>query len=133
MRVIPTRAHGMMDYLVGSLLIAAPWLADLTPGGAETWVPVMLGASVILYSLFTDYELGVVRRLPMPTHLTLDLAGGVLLASSPWLLGFADQVWTPHLIVGLVEIGTSLMTSHQPDRRGRGSGRWGGKLGAPLL
>jgi SPW repeat len=114
MRVIPTRVHGMMDYLIGVLLIAAPWLFNFNRDGAETWVPVILGAGVILYSLFTDYELGAVRRLAMPTHLTLDLVGGLLLAISPWLFGFSDFVWAPHLIVGLVEMGTSLMTRRVP-------------------
>ena len=125
MRVIPTRVHGMLDYLVGALLIAAPWLFDFNRGGAETWVPVILGAGVILYSLFTDYELGAVRRIPMPTHLMLDLGGGVLLALSPWLFGFSDYVWAPHLIVGLIEIGTSLMTQRVPTGV-RGKRRTGG-------
>ncbi len=115
MRFIPTRVHGMMDYLIGVLLIAAPWLFDFDRGGAETWVPVLIGASVIVYSLFTDYELGMVRRLSMPTHLMLDLGGGILLAASPWLFGFSDYVWEPHVIVGLLEIGTSLMTRRVPD------------------
>jgi hypothetical protein len=105
----------MMDYLIGVLLIAAPWLFDFDRGGAETWVPVILGAGVILYSLCTDYELGAMRRISMPTHLMLDLGGGVLLALSPWLFGFSEYVWQPHLIVGLLEIGTSLMTRRVPD------------------
>ena len=124
MQVIPTRVHGMMDYTIGALLIAAPWLFGFDRGGAETWVPVALGASVILYSLMTDYELGAVRRLPMPTHLALDMGGGALLAVSPWLFGFADLVWMPHLLVGLIEIGTAMMTQRVPagGRRGRAGG-----------
>jgi hypothetical protein len=114
MRVIPTRVHGVLDYLVGSLLIAAPWLFDFNYGGAETWVPVVLGAGAILYSLCTDYEMGVLRLIPVPTHLMLDLGSGVLLALSPWLFGFHDRVWVPHVIVGLVEIGTALMTQRVP-------------------
>jgi hypothetical protein len=114
MQLIPTRIHGMLDYLVGALLIAAPWLLDFARGGAETWVPVALGVGAILYSIFTDYELGLVRSIPMPTHLRLDLANGVLLAASPWLFGFADYVWQPHLIVGLIEVGTALMSRRVP-------------------
>jgi len=119
MRVISTRVHGMLDYLVGALLIAAPWLFGFADGGAETWVPVVLGAGAIVYSLFTDYELGMVRSIPMPTHLMLDIGSGVLLAVSPWLFGFADRVWEPHLIVGLIEIGTALMTRRVPADRAR--------------
>jgi hypothetical protein len=107
----------MLDYLIGALLIAAPWLFGFDRGGAETWVPVVLGAGVILYSLVTDYELGAVRRLPMPTHLALDMGGGALLAVSPWLFGFADAVWEPHLLVGLIEIGTAMMTQRVPTGR----------------
>ena len=42
---------------------------------------------------------------------------GVLLAASPWLFGFADRVYWPHLILGLAEIGAGLMTRTTPDTR----------------
>ena len=115
----------MMDYSVGLLLIAAPWLFQFNHGGAETWLPVVLGLGVILYSLLTDYELGAVPRIPMPTHLMLDLAGGVLLALSPWLFGFADTVRTPHLVIGLIEIATVLMSQHHPAHATRSTDRAG--------
>lgn len=114
MRVIPTRLHGFLDYLVGALLIVAPWLFGFAQGGAETWLPVILGAGALLYSLFTDYELGVVRRLSMGTHLGLDAASGVLLAASPWLFGFSEIVFWPHLILGLFEIVAALTTRTTP-------------------
>lgn len=114
MRVISTRAHGIIDYIVGILLIAAPWLFDFARGGAETWIPVILGAGTILYSLLTDYELGAARKIPMKTHLWLDVVAGAFLAVSPWLFGFADYVYLPHLIVGIAEIGVALMTQTVP-------------------
>lgn len=105
---------------MGLLLIAAPWLFDFADGGAETWVPVILGAGMIVYSLLTDYELGASRNISMRTHLTLDLLGGLLLAVSPWLFGFADDVWQPHLIFGILEIGASLFTKQVPGTEKRG-------------
>lgn len=114
MRIIPTKIHGYLDYLVGALLIAAPWLFDFARGGAETWIPVILGASAIVYSLFTDYEMGVLRKLSMRTHLMLDLMSGILLAASPWLFGFADYLYTPHVVLGVLEIGAALMTKREP-------------------
>ena len=114
MRFISTRVHGMLDYGMGILLIAAPWIFEFAAGGAETWLPVALGAGVIAYSLFTDYELGVVRRIRMPTHLLLDGMGGVLLAVSPWLFGFSDLVWVPHVVFGVAEMGAALMTEKVP-------------------
>jgi hypothetical protein len=124
MRFIPTRVHGVLDYLVGVLLIAAPWLLGFATGGAKMWVPIILGAAAIVYSLFTDYELGLVKATPMPVHLGLDILSGVVLAISPWLFGFAAIVWAPHLIVGLLEIGIALLTQPQPAyEMGRSAGR----------
>jgi hypothetical protein len=123
MRVIPTRVHGMVDYIVGALLIVAPWLFGFADGGAEQWVPIILGAGVILYSLMTNYELGVMKAIPMPVHLMLDIGGGIFLAVSPWLFGFADEIWWPHVIVGLGEILAGLMTQNRPEYDRPGTGR----------
>ncbi len=114
MRFIPTRVHGVLDYLVGAFLIAAPWLLNFNRVGAETWVPVILGVGALIYSLLTNYELGVVRRIPVGTHLGLDAASGVLLALSPWLFGFSSYVFWPHLILGLFEVAAALMTQTTP-------------------
>ena len=122
MRIIPTRVHGMLDYGLGLLLIAAPWLFDFANGGPEQWIPVILGASVILYSMVTDYELSIVDALPMSAHLALDAMGGALLAVSPWLFGFADTVWVPHVVFGLLEIGAAVMTHSVPDHERVGAG-----------
>ena len=78
MRFIPTGVHGVADYLLGVVLIAAPWLFRFGDGGPATWVPVILGAGLIAYSLFTGYELGVVRHIPMSVYLGLDLVGGIV-------------------------------------------------------
>lgn len=115
MKIIGTRAHGYLDYIVAILLIAAPWIFGFYEGGAASWVPIGLGLMTIIYSLFTKYELGVLRRLNMSTHLTLDVISGFLLALSPWLLSFAHIVWLPHVIVGVFEIATASMTKIVPD------------------
>ncbi len=114
MRFIPTRIHGILDYVVGALLVVSPWLFDFDFGGAETWLPIILGAGAIAYSLITDYELGLVPKLSMRTHLTLDLVSGILLALSPWIFGFADRVVAPHLLIGLFEIAAALTTVTSP-------------------
>ncbi|MBA2245759.1 MAG: SPW repeat protein [Gemmatimonadota bacterium] len=123
MGALPTRIHGVLDYAMGALLIALPWLLGFAQGGAESWVPVAVGAGAIAYSLFTDYELGVVRRIQMPVHLWLDGAAGLLLAVSPWLFGFDQQVWMPHLILGILEMGAALVTDTIPGYERRRAGR----------
>jgi hypothetical protein len=121
MKLISTRIHGYIDYIMGVILIVAPWIFDFAPrgeeAGAETWVPVLLGIGTILYSLLTDYELGVKHMIPMRTHLTLDIVAGLLLAASPWLFGFADYIWQPHLILGIIAVGAALMTRREQGER----------------
>jgi hypothetical protein len=114
MRFLSTKSHGVMDYLMAVTLIAAPWLLGFAEGGAETWVPVAVGVAMLGLALLTNYEMGAMKTVPMPVHLTIDLMSGLLLAASPWLFGFADRVYLPHLILGVAEIGASLVTQKIP-------------------
>jgi hypothetical protein len=64
--------------------------------------------------LFTDYEPGLIKLLPMPLHLIIDFLSGLLLATSPWLFGFDDQLYLPHLVLGLTEIVITLFSHSVP-------------------
>lgn len=64
------------------------------------------------------------RVIPMATHLTMDFFIGLFLAISPWLFGFAEFVWVPHVIFGVIAILASLTTHTVPAAYGRqGSAR----------
>jgi hypothetical protein len=116
MRFIPTRFHGILDYIYGILLIASPWLFGFAAGGAETWVAVIIGAIILIQTVFTDFEMGLVKKIPMQTHLMLDFGIGVILALSPWIFGFAGYVYTPHLIFGVFSMLAALTTHRTPSR-----------------
>lgn len=110
MRFISTKVHGMMDYMTGLLLILAPWIFNFATGGPAQWIPVIVGVAILGLSLMTDYELGVTRQIAVPTHLTIDVVTGLFLALSPWIFGFSELVYLPHLIIGMLEVGAGLMT-----------------------
>jgi SPW repeat len=114
MRFLPTRLHGYIDYGWGVALLLSPWLVGFADVPAAKWVAIVFGAGAILYSVVTDYELGLVRLLPIRMHLVLDGAAGAFLAATPWLFGFADQVALPHLLFGLFSVVASLVTSTAP-------------------
>jgi hypothetical protein len=114
MRFIPTRVHGVLDYLVGVLLIFAPRIFGFQNGGPEDRIPVILGVITIVYSLLTRYDLGAFKLIPFRVHLMLDFISGVFLVISPWLFGFSERVWVPHVVVGILEIGAALMTHRTP-------------------
>lgn len=117
MRVLSTKIHGVLDYLVGIVLILIPWLLHFAGPNAATYMMVGSGGVAIIYSLFTDYEWGAVRAIPMSSHLMLDLLSGVFLAVSPWLFGFSTYMYLPHLVFGLLEIIVSLITRKVSDEK----------------
>ena len=59
-RFVPTAVHGVFDYVGAIGLIASPFIfgfADM--GGIAVFLPIVLGAGLLLYSLLTEYELGI--------------------------------------------------------------------------
>jgi hypothetical protein len=111
--ILPTRIHGYLDYMMGLVLVVVP-LAFHFGAGPQTWLPVLLGGGAIVYSLLTNYELGAVGLIPMPAHLFLDGMSGLLLAASPWIFGFSEFIWMPHLVLGLAEVGAAMFTQTRP-------------------
>src|SRR4051794_9770692 len=59
MRLIPSRYHAPLDYIVVIVLIAAPWIFQFSDIDAATAVSIVLGVGLIVYSLVTNYALGV--------------------------------------------------------------------------
>lgn len=110
---ISSRTHGILDYTVSVALILAPQIFNLDTSTAEGKLPVALGITSLIYSLLTRYELGALKVLPFRTHLALDVMSGLLLALSPWIFGFADRTWAPHLLVGLLEVGVVAMSRRE--------------------
>jgi SPW repeat len=133
MRFIPTRYHAPLDYIVGAVLIAAPWIFQFSDTGSATAVSIVLGAGLILYSLVTNYELGVWKLAPMAVHNLIDVVAGALLATSPWLFGYADQgakAWAPFVVIGVAAVFLGLTTKQAGGYRYRRAGARGGIAGA---
>ncbi|SFG00810.1 hypothetical protein SAMN04488033_1205 [Salegentibacter agarivorans] len=111
--MIPTKIHGYIDYLVGLFLIIIPFILVISNPTAK-WLLISLGVSTIFYSAITDYEMGLVGIIPFKIHLFIDILAGLLLAISPWLFGFVDEIYLPFLIIGIGEIIISFITSKEP-------------------
>jgi len=124
-RFIPTGIHAYFDYIGGIGLLAAPFIFNFySVGGAAVIVPMVLGAGLILYSLLTNYELGIpgVKFIPMWMHLVFDFVASAFLALSPFLFGFiklSPNAWLPHIIagVGVILLVLVTQTRYQPRAR----------------
>ncbi len=116
-RFIPTRVHGVLDYIYGGTLLATPELLGTKDEPRAVLVSRTAGGGATAYTLMTDFELGAVKAIPVPVHLMLDGASGALLAGAPWLLGYAKggpRYWLPHAFVGAAEVLAALTTKTEP-------------------
>ena len=125
LRFVPTGLHAYFDYIGGIGLTTAPFVFGFSQiGGAAVIIPMVLGIGLILYSLLTNYELGIpgLKVLPMSLHLIFDLVASAFLALSPFLFGFIHQApnaWLPHIVAGVAVIVLVLVsqTQYQPKAR----------------
>lgn len=132
--MISTRVHGMIDYLVASLLGGLSVAGPFSPR-----VRAALGAAGAYhasYSVLTDYEAGVAARITMRQHLALDALGAAALCGA----GLAMRGERPRerillVAVGLAELAVVGLSDSQPVRGpGQGSGpieRLSGRSASP--
>ena len=119
-RFVPTTVHGVLDYVGAVGLIACPFIFGFfRMGGIAVALPIVLGAGLILYSLLTNYELGIpaLRFIPMSVHLTVDFVAAAFLAVAPFLFGYSSHglnVWLPQVVAGLGVIVLVLVSQTQP-------------------
>ena len=78
----------------------------------------LVGFTKLCYAMATDHELGMVRKIPMKTHLILDCIGGATLAALPYLVGEEDDIGKESLVgMGLFDIAAAPLTQTTPTRR----------------
>ena len=115
--LIPTKTHAYLDYLSAASLLTLPFVFSGKNKGIETYLPVAMGAGVLLQSLLTDYELGAKKKMSMKKHLQLDYMNGALMAMSPFIFGFRKRSWMPHLAVGLSELAVAYFSKSKPKKK----------------
>ena len=120
-KFIPTKVHGILDYIVAIALFFAPAIFGfMDVGGPAVIIPMVLGVGLFAYSLLTKYEWGVFKVIGMYYHLIFDIIASVFLALSPFLFGFADEalnVWLPHVVVGITVIIVVIFSQSTPSEK----------------
>ena len=113
MKPISTKTHGMLDYTTGAAMTVLPMMIDCSP--ATTALLESNGALAGAYSVLTDYELGLVRALPMPAHLAIDaFAGATLLGAAALMTNERPPIRALLAGLGLFEIAAAFMTETEP-------------------
>jgi hypothetical protein len=87
---IPPVVHGILDYLLAALLIAAPFLLGFEEDAA-TALSIAAGVAVLMLGAFTAWTTGIVKSIPPVAHAMLDYLVAALLIAAPFLAGFSDD------------------------------------------
>jgi hypothetical protein len=88
---LPYTVHGVLEYIVGVLLIAAPFLLGFTDQGAATAVSIIGGVVMLGLAASTRGPTSLNNAVPVPVHVVADLALGAVFIASPFLFGFSDE------------------------------------------
>jgi hypothetical protein len=81
---INTKLHGILDYAVAFVLLL-PWIVSFNNKSPDSILFFFLGSIIVIYCLMTDYELGIIKLIPMKTHLVFDFVSGLILVLTPLL------------------------------------------------
>ena len=113
---IPPFVHGVLDYGLAALLIAAPFLFAFDSDTA-TAVAIVAGVAVLMLGAFTAWTTGIVKSIPPVAHAMLDYALAALLIASPFLFGFTDETGATafFVVVGVLGIVLAIATRFVPD------------------
>jgi hypothetical protein len=123
-RLLPAWFHAVADYAVGLGLI----IIAIAVGGSGKAVAagVVVGATVLIVSMFTRYPLGVAKVLPFTVHSAGDYLAAALLLLSPWVLNFHDTdggLTAVYVVAGIAVLAVSLVTNYQYSDKREWSGR----------
>ena len=88
---ISRQMHAVTDYTYAAFIAAAPELIGYKNEETAAGLSRAVGGEVLLASLMTRYELGLVPAMSFKAHLTADVVVGLLTMTAPWLFGFSDN------------------------------------------
>jgi hypothetical protein len=113
---IPPFVHGVLDYVLAALLIAAPFVIGFD-ADAATALSIAAGVAVLMLGAFTAWTTGIVKSIPPVAHAMLDYLLGALLIALPFLAGFSDDGGASafFVIVGVAGIVLTIATRFTPE------------------
>jgi hypothetical protein len=116
---VPLAMHGVAEYGIGVLSIAAPFFFNFDSDGA-TVVSALVGAGVLVLAVVTDSPTGIARTLPIASHIVIDYVLSLFLVVAPFIFSFTDDnaATAYFIVVGVVYLLLTIVTQyHKPARR----------------
>jgi hypothetical protein len=86
MRILSPRVHGVIDLITVAVLVLGSIVVGL--GGSPLAIALTLAAVHLLMTLFTDFPMGVWKRIPFFVHGIVELVVGIGLLLLPSFAGY---------------------------------------------
>jgi hypothetical protein len=114
---IPAFVHGVIEYLLAAVFVAAPFVLNFDSGTAKA-VSIVIGIIILVITAASDLPTGLARTIPVPIHARIDFVVGVVLIAAPFLFRFTgDGKATAFFIVlGLFHLLVTIATRFLPPR-----------------
>jgi len=114
-RFLPQSVHGVLDYAVAVTLIAVPFILNFRQDSEFAhWLSVAAGLGLFLYSLATDYSVGVVSAITIRQHLALDFAAGALFVVLAAVANFSTEAAVFYGVIGAAVLAVVAVTELDP-------------------
>jgi hypothetical protein len=112
---IPIFVHGVIEYLAGVALIAAPFVLSYDSGTAIA-LSIAVGVVVLIIAASTDSPTGLMHQIPRPAHVVLDFVLVVALIALPFLGSFSDETAPTafFVVLGVLHLLITLGTRFRP-------------------
>jgi len=119
---ISKKSYAVLNYLTGACLMLAPWYIPgsngqpfyVHAGGAILFLPLIIGWLQLVMTFFSASPYGVIRQFPVQMHCFQNVLTGSFLIASPFIYGFCDVIWWPHVLCGAVLMILGLFTTNSP-------------------
>ena len=108
---IPAFVHGILEYVAGALLVAAPFLFSFDSDSA-TAVSIVAGVLILVIAASTAMSTGLIKSIPVQAHVVLDYLFAALLVAAPFIFGFSDDGTATafFIVLGIVHLLMTIAT-----------------------
>jgi uncharacterized membrane protein YeaQ/YmgE (transglycosylase-associated protein family) len=94
--------YGVVNYVVALLLLSMPFIKSNSDQSITAHIVTSFtGAVILVVTVLTNFEMGLLRRISLRENLTFGLCIGVFMLASPFIFGFYPYGFLFHLISGI--------------------------------
>ena len=111
MKLISTKAHGVLDYVTVAIFALAPSVLDLT--GLPMLLSYTLALVHLLMTVLTDFSMGMFKVIPLKLHGYVEHTVGIVIPVLPFVLGFEGEAFYFYLITGVSILVVGLVSHYE--------------------